>query len=379
MINEDIPKCYFYYTIFILFLIFCSFLANLLAKKDHHILFSALRAVEVLMQKLPNSFLSSFIKEGVVYAIDALLMQETCQNSGNQAVNGGASRCLCYTFDMSRPDILRSCLLRGKDENGNQSGNGTIFAFARQLKDKYFTHEAITSEIGLSEISHKLKTCCQLLNDTIDTPPNEQYLSTVLGEVIRELCGGETMTTFEFVESGIIKSFANFLTNGIYLHKNTVCNLKSHDHCISVLKRLKAFAHLCFNRLHMGSDETFMIFLIRKLQSALSSFDSFPVVLSHGFRHRAFRVEFPVRHTATHPCVKVSFVRENDETGLSEFDGGVLYVESTSSLAEIGKYLWPKICKKECGEDKLSGEASIAGTIDASSSCSSEVTFFFCS
>jgi E3 ubiquitin-protein ligase TRIP12 len=349
-----------------------------LAKKDHHVLFSALRAVEILMQKLPDSFLSSFIKEGVVYAIDALLMQETCQESGNQAVNGSTSRCLCYTFDMSRHSQTRSCQLRGvnKDENGSQGVNATIFSFARQLKCKYFMHEAINSEVGLSEISHKLKTCCQLLKDTIDTPPDEQYLSTVLGEVMRELCGGETMTTFEFVESGIIKWLANYLTNGKYLDKNMVCNLKSHDHFISVHKRLKVFAQLCFNKVNKGSDETIMTFLLQKLQSALSSYDSFPVVLSHGFRHRPFRVEVPIRHHATHPCVRVSFVKEDDETELSEFDGGVLYVESTSSLNEIEKYLWPKVCKQDCREEKGSEEASTAGTIDASSSCSSEVTPF---
>lgn len=363
--------------ILFLFTIFCSFLANSLAKKDHHVLFSALRAVEILMQKLPDSFLSSFIKEGVVYAIDALLMQETCQKSGNQVVNWSTSRCLCYTFDMSRSSQTRSCQLRGinKDENGSESGNGTIFSFARQLNGKYFTREAVSSEIVLSEISHKLKTCCQLLNDTIDTLPNEQYLSTVLGEVMRELCGGETMTTFEFVESGIIKSLAIYLTNGKYLDKDMVCTSKSHDNYISVLKRLKAFACLCFNKVNKGSDETIMTFLVRKLQSALSSFDSFPVVLSHGFRHRPFRVEVPVRHSATHPCVKVSFVREDDETELSEFDGGVLYVESTLSLAEIEKYLWPKIRKQDYGEEKGSEEASTAGTIDGCSSCSSEVTF----
>ncbi|KAJ4767033.1 E3 ubiquitin-protein ligase UPL4 [Rhynchospora pubera] len=351
-----------------------SFLANLLAKKDHHVVFSALRAVEILMQKLPDVFLSSFIKEGVVYAIDPLLMQETCQNSGNQAVDGGPSRCLCYTFDMPKPSQTRSCHLRGinKDENGSQSGSGTIFMLARQLKGKYFTHEAVSSEIGLSEISHKLKTCCQLLNDTIDTPSNEEYLSNVLDEVMRELCGGETMTTFEFVESGIVKSLANYLTNGKYLDKGMVYDSNSHDHYLSVLKRLKSFARLCFNKVCKGSDETIMTFLVRKLQSVLSSFDSFPVVLSHGYRHRPFRIEVPIRHNATHPCVKISFVRDDDEIELSEFDGGVLYVESTSSLAEIERYLWPKICKTHCAEGEGSKEASTAGTLDVSSTCSSE-------
>ncbi|KAJ3669147.1 hypothetical protein LUZ60_011097 [Juncus effusus] len=338
-----------------------SLLASLLSKRDHHVLFSALKAVEILMQKLPDFFLTSFIKEGVVYQIDSLLMEEKSQNSETK------SRCLCFIFNppkINNNSEPKSCNL------GNEKG--AIFSFAKNLKGKYFTQEVVSCEMGLTEISHKLKTCCQLLNESIDNVyPNEEYL---LGEIMKELNGGETMTTFEFVESGIIKSLANYLTNGKYLKDKTEIN---SNHYNLVLKRFKSFARVCLkttdNNNNKGSNEILLISLIRKLQSALSSFDTFPVILSHGFRHRPVRTEIPLRHYTSNPYIRVSFVKEDDELDLINFEGGALNVQSNSSLAEIESFLWTKVVKKDCNEEKKgSDEGSTAGRMETSSTCSSE-------
>jgi E3 ubiquitin-protein ligase TRIP12 len=64
-----------------------SFLADLLFTKDHHVLISLLKIIEILMQKLPNVFLCFFIKEGVVNAVEALLNQENYSKSTHMPDN----------------------------------------------------------------------------------------------------------------------------------------------------------------------------------------------------------------------------------------------------------------------------------------------------
>ncbi|XP_041016250.1 E3 ubiquitin-protein ligase UPL4-like [Juglans microcarpa x Juglans regia] len=49
-----------------------SFLAGVFTRKDQHVLLVALHIAEMILQKLSDIFLSSFIKEGVLFAIDAL-------------------------------------------------------------------------------------------------------------------------------------------------------------------------------------------------------------------------------------------------------------------------------------------------------------------
>ncbi|KAF5458172.1 hypothetical protein F2P56_022226 [Juglans regia] len=52
-----------------------SFLAGVFNRKDQHVLLVALHIVEMILQKLSDIFLSSFIKEGALFAIDALSLK----------------------------------------------------------------------------------------------------------------------------------------------------------------------------------------------------------------------------------------------------------------------------------------------------------------
>ncbi|XP_072953939.1 E3 ubiquitin-protein ligase UPL4 [Typha angustifolia] len=327
-----------------------SFLSGLLARKDHHLLISTLRIVEILMQKLPDVFLSSFIKEGVVYAIEALLMQGKCsdsmtqqssdmQHSDNQMAARDVSRCLCYAFT--------SCKSGSSETRACKLGKDSLFTFSRHIKTTYFNYEAVGSDMVLTEILQKLKTFCAVLNDNVDKSShqddlfeNEEYLSHILDQVMRELHGVETMTTFEFIESGVVKSLANYLSNGKYLQGS------QHD-CLpnlflSVLKRFQTFAHIFLLEMSQGWEKMLLTLFIRKLQNALSSFDNFPIILSHGFKPRNTIADIPVRRCTVCPCIKVCFTREEDEASLSNF-GGVVSIEISSSLAAIEEYLWSRI------------------------------------
>jgi E3 ubiquitin-protein ligase TRIP12 len=302
------------------------------------------------MQKLPDAYLGSFIKEGVVYAVDALLVQDDCSKSSpplsddteqqNQPVVRSKPTCFCYAFDSHRSESAetRTCRI----------GQGNLFSFARHVKTTYFTAEAVSSEMGLTEILQKLKTCCAVLNDSADKSfnqdglQNEEHLSNILSEVMMELHGGETMTTFEFLESGLVKSLLNYLSNGIYLQVDD--SLKDHnaDHFCAVLKRFQSFAHICFSRMEQGWGDMLLTLLVRKLQNALTSLDNFPVIMSHNFKPRNNISDIPIRHSTITPCIRVRFKKDEDETNLSSYDNAV-NLEISSSLKSIEQFLWPKV------------------------------------
>ncbi|KAL5231047.1 hypothetical protein ABZP36_029823 [Zizania latifolia] len=344
-----------------------SFLAGLLSRKDHHVLFSSLKLIEILMQKLPDAYLGSFIKEGVVYAVEALMqedysesthMSDETQQSDIQPVIRNKPTCFCYAFDYPRSDAAetRTCVI-GKDN---------LFTFARHVKTTYFTTEAVSSEMGLTEILQKLKTCCAVLNDSADKSlhqdnfRNEEHLTNILSEVMMELHGGETMTTFEFLESGLVKSLSNYLSNGKYLQLEGNPNIYSTEHFLSVLKRFQSFAQLSFSRMEQGCGDMLLTLLVRKLQNALTSRDNFPVIMSHNFKPRSNISDIPTRHSTITPCIRVRFKKDDeDQTNLSSYDN-VVSLEISSSLHTIEEFLWAKICTDTSNKKAESSPSGIA-------------------
>ncbi|KAJ6897410.1 hypothetical protein NC651_023315 [Populus alba x Populus x berolinensis] len=82
-----------------------SFLAGVLAWKDPHVLVPALQVAEILMEKLPGTFSKIFVREGVVYAVDQLILAgnpNTASTHGssaekdNESVPGTSSRSRRY-------------------------------------------------------------------------------------------------------------------------------------------------------------------------------------------------------------------------------------------------------------------------------------------
>uniref|UniRef100_A0ACD5U1W4 Uncharacterized protein n=1 Tax=Avena sativa TaxID=4498 RepID=A0ACD5U1W4_AVESA len=345
-----------------------SFLAGLLSRKDHHVLISSLKIIEILMQKLPDAYLGSFIKEGVVYAVEALLMQDDCSKSSpplsddneqseNQPVIRSKPTCFCYAFDSRKSESAetRTCRI----------GQGNLSNFARHVKTTYFTAEAVSSEMGLTEILQKLKTCCAVLNDSADKSlnqdglQNEENLSNILSEVMMELHGGETMTTFEFLESGLVKSLLNYLSNGVYLHADDNPEDHNADHFCAVLKRFQSFARICFSRMEQGWGDMLLTLLVRKLQNALTSLDNFPVIMSHNFKPRNNISDIPIRHSTSCPCIRVRFKKDEDETILASYDNAV-NLEISSSLNSIEQFLWPKVSTGTSDQNTESSPCSVA-------------------
>ncbi|PRQ22592.1 putative aminoacyltransferase, E1 ubiquitin-activating enzyme [Rosa chinensis] len=93
-----------------------SFLAGVLAWKDPHVLVPALQIAEILMEKLPKTFSKVFVREGVVHAVDQLILAGT-PNSVTSQVSSAEKD------NDSVPGSSRSRRYRRRNSNSNPDGN----------------------------------------------------------------------------------------------------------------------------------------------------------------------------------------------------------------------------------------------------------------
>lgn len=323
---------------------FLRFLPTLLSQTDHHVLIPALNIVEIIMKNLPGEYLNSFVKEGVSHAIRELSNQEDrshYQLMDDQSTDDESedlSRCFCYAFEPS------SCLL--SESKACRLQRHTVLPLAQSIISTFFT-ESLISDVVLSENLRKLKACCMLMDSKVDTTSTicaekEGHLSQILDKVIAVLNEGESVSTFEFIESGFVRFLAHYLTNVHCLHSG-----QDEDNYLDlnpvVLNRLQTFTCLLFSGQRWQNFP--LSLLVRHLQNALSTSERFPVVLSSKHSFTSKSTDIPAKSSTTHPCLQVHFVREEGETDLSRYDC-VLTVEFSLSLDTIEAFLWSKVNKK---------------------------------
>ncbi|XP_038904018.1 E3 ubiquitin-protein ligase UPL4 [Benincasa hispida] len=336
-----------------------SFLAGVFTRKDHHVLMLALKITEIILQKLSSIFLKSFVKEGVYFAIDALITPEkykqlifpvftgvhssfgSCQKSSREY-----GRCLCYAFSSS-------CFSSAAETGSCKLDKDSVYSLANHIRNKYFTEELCDTDKGVTDILQNLRTFSAALDDLLslslikDTPAqDEEKFYALLAEIMSKLKCGEPISTFEFIESGIVKSFINYITNGQYLIKKGEPQTISRQFSV-IERRFEAFARLLLSSSDHPSVKLPILVLIRKLQISLSSLENFPVILSQGFKHRNYFATVPNARCIPHPCLKVRFVRGDGETDLCDITGDILSVDPFSSLNAIEGFLWPKVGTKK--------------------------------
>ncbi|XP_050242873.1 E3 ubiquitin-protein ligase UPL4 isoform X2 [Quercus robur] len=336
-----------------------SFLAGVFTRKDQHVLLVALQIAEMILQKLSDIFLNSFIKEGIFFAIDALLTQENCSQlmfpvfsgiqlpfeSSQKLASKEVLRCLCYAF------------ATGQSATASETGScklekDSVHNLAKHIKTNYFAPKLYDSEKGVTDILQKLRTLSTTLSDLVnmtisnDVPaqPEERFYC-ILHQIMANLNGRETISTFEFIESGIMRSLLNYLSNSQYLREK--CEGQGvNGHFFVVEKRFEVFTRLFLSSSEPHSVDLPLVVLIQKLQSALSSLENFPVILSHGSKQRNSYAMIPSGRRTLHPCLKVRFVRGDVETCLCDYSEDVQTVDPFCSLDAIEGYLWPKVSIK---------------------------------
>ncbi|KAI4369179.1 hypothetical protein MLD38_017656 [Melastoma candidum] len=332
------------------------FLAGVFTRKDQHVLDVALQIAESCLQKLPNTCLNSFMKEGVFFSIDALLTPEKGSHvlsSGGNLLSPDSSqkkgtaegkKCLCFAFEItlgtSHPET-GSCKL---SENA-------VYNRAKHMMSNFFPPELNHGDEVLTDILQKLRAISLAFNDLTSMPVGESPLQdeekfyALLWNVIATLDGKESVSTFEFIKSGIVRSLLNYLSNGLTTRESIVPDCAS-SHLSIIEKRFSVFTKLMFSKSDAVCEDLPIVMLIRKLHSALSSLENFPVVTSPLTKQRNCFASIPEGICVPYPCLKVRLIKAEGDECLRDYSKSVVTVDPLSSLDTFGNFLYPFVMKK---------------------------------
>ncbi|KAM0865193.1 hypothetical protein ACQ4PT_043424 [Festuca glaucescens] len=365
-----------------------SFLAGILSWKDPQVLIPALQIAEILMEKLPGTFSKMFVREGVVHAVESLICLKISSPMLSQVslrekdIDSGTC-----TSSRSRRSRRRSSTVntdnnslderKGSNpvianpppstlEAPNTSLRASVSDRAKSFKDKYFPSDPDSSDIAVTDDLLKLRSLCTKLNTTADTVKTkakgkskspggddfdvlcsvEEQLDSIIAEILSELSRGDGVSTFEFIGSGIIAALLNYLSCGTFeREKVSEANLPKLRQ--QALRRYKTFIYVALPSDAIGN-KTPMSFLVQKLQSALSSLECFPVVLSHSGRTSSSggsRLSSGL--SALSQPLKLRLCRAQGEKSLKDYSSNIVLIDPLASLAAVEDFLWPRIQRSE--------------------------------
>ncbi|KAL8115765.1 hypothetical protein AgCh_022317 [Apium graveolens] len=395
-----------------------SFLAGVLAWKDPQVLIPALQIADILMNKLPETFSKIFVREGVVHAVDMLILagphgtalpvQSSCQKE-NDSVPGSSSRSRRnrrrggnLNFEgITAEDSKHSGSAVGSPPNPvenptlNSSLRMEVSSSAQAFKDKYFPSDPGSVGAGLSDDLLHLKSLCSRLNAGVsnqgtkskgkskasgpcltDTSAiKEENMAGIISEILTELSKGDGVSTFEFIGSGVVAALLNYLSCGFSSKdkKSKSSISKNHE---QAMRRYKSFISVALPSGPQTKNVPPMSILVQKLQNALSSLERFPVVLSHTARSSGGNARMSSGLSALVQPFKLRLCRAQGEKSLRDYSSNVVLIDPLASLATVEDFLWPRVQRNESGQKPLSSapKSESKATHDAGVSSPSNLT-----
>ncbi|XP_044488223.1 E3 ubiquitin-protein ligase UPL3-like [Mangifera indica] len=395
-----------------------SFLAGVLAWKDPHVLVPALQIAEILMEKLPATFSKMFVREGVVHAVDQLILVGNPNTVPAQASPGDKDN------DSGSGTSLRSRRYRRRTGNSNPEGNyseesknpvslnvgsppssveiptvnsnlrTTVSASAKAFKDKYFPSDPGAAEAGVTDHLLLLKNLCLKLNVGVDdqrtkakgkskasgshiadiSASKEEYLIGVVSEMLTELSKGDGVSTFEFIGSGVVAALLNYFSCG-YFSKEKISEVNLLKLRQQALKRYKSFLSISLPSSVDAGNVAPLTVLVQKLQNALSSLERFPVVLSHSSRSSGGSARLSSGLSALSQPFKLRLCRAQGEKSLRDYSSNVVLIDPLASLAAVEEFLWPRVQRGESGQKPMASVGnSESGTTPSGAGASSPST-----
>ncbi|KAL5066522.1 hypothetical protein RYX36_028259 [Vicia faba] len=356
-----------------------SFLAGVLAWKDPHILVHALQIAEILMEKLPETFSKMFVREGVVHAVDQLIVagesisitttQASLREKDSDSIPGASFHRKHYHLrsgnlnpnenlldDLKSPVPVNMSVPPCSVETPtvNSSIRSSVSSAAKIFKDRYFPSVPGTVEVGVSDDLLHLKNLCIKLNTGVDDQRTkvkgkvkasgfgqdkksanlEDYLIGVISDMLKELGKGDGVSTFEFIGSGVVEALLNYFSCG-YSSKHRISETNMLKLRQLALMRFKSFVAVALpntdNRVAAP-----MTILVQKLQNALSSLEHFSVLLS------------PV--SLSSQPYKLRLCRAQGEKSLKDYSSSIVMIDPLASLAAIEEFLWPRVQRGESAQ-----------------------------
>ncbi|PPD92712.1 hypothetical protein GOBAR_DD10344 [Gossypium barbadense] len=367
-----------------------SFLAGVLAWKDPHVLVPSLQIAEILMEKLPGTFSKMFVREGVVHAVDQLVLignqnataaQASPLEKDNDSVSGTSSRSRRYRRRSGNSNPEGGSVEESKNQaslnigsppntveipTANSNIRAAVSACAKAFKDKYFPSDPGAVEVGVTDDLIHLKSLCMKLNAGVDdqktkakgkskasgsrlvdfSSSKEEYLIDVISEMLAELSKGDGVSTFEFIGSGVVAALLSYFSCGYFsLERVSDVNLPKLRH--QALKRLKSFISVALpSSVDEGSIAP-MTVLVQKLQNALSSVERFPVVLSHSSRSSGGSARLSSGLSALSQPFKLRLCRAQGEKSLRDYSSNIVMIDPLASLAAVEEFLWPRVQRSD--------------------------------
>jgi len=362
-----------------------SFLAGVLAWKDPQVLVPALQVAEILMEKLPETFSKVFVREGVVHAVDQLVLvgkpsHASPTDKDNDCVPGSArSRRYRRRSSNANSDGNQSeepknpaSLTIGANHNSLDTPTAsfmlreTVSSCAKAFKDKYFPSDGGDVDVGVTDDLLHLKNLCTKLTAGIDdhkvkgkgkskasgpflgdfSASKEEYLIGVISEILGEISKGDGVSTFEFIGSGVVAALLNYFSCG-YFSKEKISELNLPKLRQEGLRRFKAFLEVALPFDGNEGKVPPMTVLIQKLQNALSSLERFPVVLSHPSRSLSGSARLSSGLSALAHPLKLRLCRASGEKTLRDYSSNIVLIDPLASLAAVEEFLWPRVQRSE--------------------------------
>ncbi|KAL5788849.1 hypothetical protein ACOSP7_005798 [Xanthoceras sorbifolium] len=370
-----------------------SFLAGVLAWKDPHVLVPALQIAEILMEKLPGTFSKMFVREGVVHAVDQLILAGNPNTVSTLASSGDKDN------DSGTATSSRSRRYRRRSGNSNPDGNSleeskspvslnvgsppgsveipsvnsnlrtAVSACAKAFKEKYFASDSGGAEVGVTDHLLHLKNLCMKLNVGVDdqktkakgkskasgtrladvSASKEEYLIGVISEMLAELSKGDGVSTFEFIGSGVVAALLNYFSCG-YFSKEKMSEANLLKLRQQALRRFKSFLAVALSSSVDVGNVAPMTILVQKLQNALSSLERFPVVLSHSSRSSSGSARLSSGLGALSQPFKLRLCRVQGDKSLRDYSSNVVLIDPLASLAAVEEFLWPRVQRSESGQ-----------------------------
>ncbi|PPD87889.1 hypothetical protein GOBAR_DD15161 [Gossypium barbadense] len=373
-----------------------SFLAGVLAWKDPYVLVPSLQIAEILMEKLPGTFSKMFVREGVVHAVDQLVLignqnttpvQASSLEKDNESVSGASSRSRRYRRRSGNSNLEGSSMEESKNPASLNIGSPTnsveiptansnlrtaVSACAKAFKDKYFPSDPGAVEVGVTDDLLHLKNLCMKLNAAVNdqktkakgkskasgspwvdfSTSNEEYLTGVISEMLAELSKGDGVSTFEFIGSGVVVALLNYFSCG-YFSQERISDVNLPKLRQQALKRYKSFISVALPSSVDEGSMAPMTVLVQKLQNALSSLERFPVVLSHSSRSSSGSARLSSGLGALAQPFKLRLCRAPREKSLRDYSSNIVLIDPLASLAAVEEFLWPRVQRSDTSQ-KLS-------------------------
>ncbi|OQU77294.1 hypothetical protein SORBI_3009G025200 [Sorghum bicolor] len=314
-----------------------SFLNCLLARKNHHILFETLKISRTLLEKDQLFSLETFTKEGVKHAIEYIVSQS--KNTSHQSERNNSMKESCLCFDLESSSTVEACSIE----------NDAVMELAEEIKKNFFSVKRS------KKTSHRFGFTLRSVRDffarlnvyALTHPAENPDSCKQLSDLSRRLLSDElpVTSTFEFVQSGSIKCFAVYLSNGAY------CNADLNDGPVleqlsKVQSRLQQFANLALTLSNKSSANPLGILVEKLLDTLHMCYDSFPVMLSDEQISRESMM-IPLRYPeAQEPTLlELKFRRSRKERELRNYNG-VLSVDLFSTPDTTEPILFPRVFRR---------------------------------